>query len=204
MLENRLLCIGLTIFLYLQTTCQGQWMHRQRSSKQPSINSGHPLVHASSNPPKARHLRTTSMDVLTSLYSLACAAQSVSWNREIVYNIMWSILVSLEQYNAAVDDLTQIRTGTTIRKVLVTGLGTGVGGISSAECAQQMALPVAVKHFLEASVHPEKWGPMRRSQSMSYLFSELRLEAISPVTPRVGQIPVMRLSYISVPAFTAV
>ena len=75
-----------------------------------------------------------------------------------MYNIMWSILVSLEQHNAAVDDLTQIGTGARIRKVLITGLGTGVGGFSSAKCAQQMVL--AVKHFLEASAHPEKWSSM--------------------------------------------
>lgn len=84
--------------------------------------------------------------------------ESVAWNREIVYNLMWSILVSLEQHNAAVDDLTQIGTGTRIRKVLITGLATGVGGVSSATCAQQMAL--AVKHFLEASARPEKWSSM--------------------------------------------
>lgn len=84
--------------------------------------------------------------------------ESVTWNREIVYNLMWSILVSLEQHNAAVDDLTQIGTGARIRKVLMTGLATGVGGVSSAKCAQQMAL--AVKHFLEASAHPEKWSSM--------------------------------------------
>ena len=84
--------------------------------------------------------------------------ETVAWNREIVYNLMWSILVSLDQHNAAVDDLTQIGTGTRIRKVLMTGLGTGVGEVSSAKCAQQMAL--AVKHFLEASAHPEKWSAM--------------------------------------------
>ena len=76
-----------------------------------------------------------------------------------MYNLMWSILVSLEQHNAAVDDLTQVGTGVRIRKVLMTGLATGVGGISSARCAQQMAL--AVKHFLEASANPEKWSSMR-------------------------------------------
>ena len=83
---------------------------------------------------------------------------SVTWNRDIVYNIMWSLLVSLEQHNAAADDLTQVGTGARIRKVLMTGLGTGLGGVSSVNCAQQMAL--AVKHFLEASAHPEKWSSM--------------------------------------------
>ena len=75
-----------------------------------------------------------------------------------MYNLMWSILVSLEQHNAAVDDLTQIGTGVRIQKVLMSGLGTGAGRVSSAKCAQQMAL--AVKHFLEASANPEKWSSM--------------------------------------------
>ena len=72
-----------------------------------------------------------------------------------MYNLMWSILVSVDQHNAAV---TQTGTGTRIRKVLMTGLATGVGKVSSVKCAQQMAL--AVKHFLEASAHPEKWSSM--------------------------------------------
>ena len=81
--------------------------------------------------------------------------ETVTWNRELVYNLMWSILVSVEKHNAAV---TQTGTGARIRKVLMTGLATGFGEISSAKCAQQMAL--AVKHFIEASAHPEKWSSM--------------------------------------------
>ena len=68
---------------------------------------------------------------------------------------MWSILVSVEKHNAAV---TQTGTGARIQKVLMTGLATGFGEISSAKCAQQMAL--AVKHFIEASAHPKKWSSM--------------------------------------------
>ena len=84
--------------------------------------------------------------------------ESVTWNREIVYNIVWSILVSLEQHNAAVDELTEIAAGVRIRKVLMTGLATGVGGVSGQRSAQQMAL--AIKHFLDASRHPEKWSSL--------------------------------------------
>ena len=58
--------------------------------------------------------------------------ERVTWNREIVYNLMWSVLVSLEHHNAAVDDSTQVGTSVRIRKVLMTGLGTGVGGVSTA------------------------------------------------------------------------
>lgn len=92
--------------------------------------------------------------------------ESVTWNREIVYNLMWSLLVALEQHNAAVDDLTEIGTGVRIQKVLMTGLATGVGNVSGERCAQQMAL--AVKDFLDASAHPEKWSSLSWDDAVSY------------------------------------
>jgi len=56
---------------------------------------------------------------------------------------MWSLLVQLEIWNEKVDNEEK-----KINKVLMTGLGTGVGKIPPAVCARQMAL--AVKHFLYA------------------------------------------------------
>ncbi|KAF8811909.1 macro domain-like protein [Phlegmacium glaucopus] len=89
--------------------------------------------------------------------------ESVTWNREIVYNLMWSLLNSLELHNAAVDDQTP---GGRIQKVLMTGLGTGVGNVSGERCAQQMAL--AVKDFLDASAHPEKWSSLSWNDAIEY------------------------------------
>ena len=83
-----------------------------------------------------------------------------------MYNLMWALLNSLEQHNAAVDDLTQVGTGIRIQKVLMTGLGTGVGRISGERCAQQMAL--AVKDFLDASAHPEKWSSLSWDDALEY------------------------------------
>lgn len=68
--------------------------------------------------------------------------EELTWNKDIVYNTMWSLLVELESWNKKVDDEKKIK------KVLMTGLGTGVGKIPAATCARQMAL--AVKHFLYA------------------------------------------------------
>lgn len=82
-----------------------------------------------------------------------------------MYNLMWSILLSVEQHNTAVDDLTKVGTGERIHKVLMTGLATGVGGVSSERCAQQMAL--AVKHFLDASAHPEKWSSLSWDETVA-------------------------------------
>lgn len=69
--------------------------------------------------------------------------QELTWHKDIVYNTMWSLLVELENWNKKVDDEEK-----KIKKVLMTGLGTGAGGILGAVCARQMAL--AVKHFLYA------------------------------------------------------
>ncbi|KAH7929074.1 macro domain-like protein, partial [Leucogyrophana mollusca] len=64
----------------------------------------------------------------------------LQWHKDIVYNTMWALLVEIERWNQAANDDDKIK------KVLMTGLGTGVGRIAPDVCAQQMAL--AVKHFL--------------------------------------------------------
>ncbi|PPQ95046.1 hypothetical protein CVT25_000614 [Psilocybe cyanescens] len=102
--------------------------------------------------------------------------EDVRWNREIVYNLMWALLVELERHNRAVaansiGDGTSSDKGasgeiTAIRKVLMTGFGTGAGNISAARCAQQMAL--AVKHFVDACAHPHKWSSLEWDDALSY------------------------------------
>lgn len=87
--------------------------------------------------------------------------QSVTWDREVVYNCTWSLLNALDQHNAAVGD-----GGEKIRKVLMTGLATGVGGVSVERCAQQMAL--AVKHFLDASANTEEWSSLQWEVILDY------------------------------------
>lgn len=67
--------------------------------------------------------------------------EEMTWHKDIVYNTMWSLLVELENWNKKVDDEEN-----KIKRVLMTGLGTGIGKIPAADCARQMAL--AVKHFL--------------------------------------------------------
>ncbi|KAI6114872.1 macro domain-like protein [Pisolithus croceorrhizus] len=69
--------------------------------------------------------------------------EELKWHKDIVYITMWSLLVQLETWNENADNEEK-----KIKKVLMTGLGTGVGKISPAVCAKQMAL--AVKHFLHA------------------------------------------------------
>ena len=88
---------------------------------------------------------------------------SVTWNRDVVYNCTWSLLNAIDQHNvsAAAGDAEA-----KIRKVLMTGLATGVGGVSSERCAQQMAL--AVKHYLDASANAEKWSSLQWKDALGY------------------------------------
>lgn len=89
--------------------------------------------------------------------------ENVVWNREIVYNCVWSLLVAIDEHNRCAE---ASGTGKRINKVLMTGLGTGVGGVSARRCAQQMAL--AMRDFEDASAHPEKWGSMGWDDAISY------------------------------------
>ncbi|KAF8546641.1 macro domain-like protein, partial [Imleria badia] len=57
--------------------------------------------------------------------------EELTWHKDIVYNTMWSLLVELENWNKKVDDEEK-----KIKKVLMTGLGTGVGKIPEADCAR--------------------------------------------------------------------
>ena len=93
---------------------------------------------------------------------------SITWNKEIVYNCMWSLLVTLDAHNQCIntDESGGARTEKRIGKVLMTGFGTGTGGISAERCAQQMAL--AVRDYVDASTHKEKWRMMNVDDSFRY------------------------------------
>ena len=98
--------------------------------------------------------------------------EEVGWNRELVYNGMWALLCEVGRWNAAADARAVASetgaggvdvggpwssvsvSGTRIWRVLMTGLGTGAGGVSAERCAAQMVL--AVKHYAEASGLPER------------------------------------------------
>ena len=78
--------------------------------------------------------------------------ENVNWDREVVYECMWSLLVAIDNHNATASTSRKPR----ISKVALTGLATGVGGVSAEKCAMQMAL--AVKQYEEAVSKPEIWS----------------------------------------------
>ena len=71
--------------------------------------------------------------------------EDVSWHKDLVYNAMWTLLVEINKWNRLELVFAEDDEPSKIRTVLMTGLGTGQGGISVKRCAQQMVL--AVKHW---------------------------------------------------------
>ena len=70
--------------------------------------------------------------------------EDVSWHKDLVYHAMWTLLVEIKKRNQLVVGEDGVNSSS-IHTVLMTGLGTGQGGISVKRCAQQMVL--AVKHW---------------------------------------------------------
>ena len=84
--------------------------------------------------------------------------EAVNWDHEVVYECIWSLLVTIDNHNAAA-----ATTGDPlINKVIVPGLGTGVGAISPEKCAVQMAL--ALKHYHDAVSDPDRWSNLQWDQ----------------------------------------
>ena len=83
---------------------------------------------------------------------------------------MWSLLVTIDAHNQSIGNDTNNANGTNgggggkIKRVLMTGFGTGTGGISPQRCAQQMAL--AVRDYVDASTHKEKWSKMSMEEAI--------------------------------------
>lgn len=90
---------------------------------------------------------------------------SVNWNKEIVYNCVWSLLTTLANHNSTFDERgnssitpNAFATGRRIRTVVMTGLATGVGAVAPARFSSQLAL--AVRDFVDASANPRKWSSL--------------------------------------------
>ena len=97
--------------------------------------------------------------------------QDISWDRDIVYNTMWSLLLEIQRHNSSAREsdsdgfnhhpprYEEIDGKPIIRSILMPGLGTGTGRIPYGRFASQFAL--AVKNFDEAIRNPEKWSSLR-------------------------------------------
>ncbi|KAF4618830.1 hypothetical protein D9613_010040 [Agrocybe pediades] len=86
--------------------------------------------------------------------------ENIQWNKEIVYNLMWSLLVAVDEHN---DACSTADINPSAQEVLMTGLGTGVGGISAEKCARQMAL--AVRDYANACENRQQWSAVQWDQA---------------------------------------
>ena len=91
--------------------------------------------------PNKNPWHTTSLAILPTMHT----PEDVSWDKDLVYNAMWTLLVEIKRWNLSVGKDGATSGSSSIHTVLMTGLGTGQGGISAKRCAQQMVL--AVKHW---------------------------------------------------------
>lgn len=98
--------------------------------------------------------------------------REVRWDREVVFESVWSMLCAVDDYNREQSEAEQREAakgkteqseaklqGGRISSILMTPLGTGVGKISEARWAAQCVL--AMKYWVEAVEKPEKWGNLQ-------------------------------------------
>ena len=83
--------------------------------------------------------------------------QDVTWDREVVYEAVWSLLCAVDKHNVKVQDgngAEQVE----IRSLLMTPMATGCGRVSPERWAQQLIL--ALKHFVDAKDNPRQWSSL--------------------------------------------
>jgi O-acetyl-ADP-ribose deacetylase (regulator of RNase III) len=74
---------------------------------------------------------------------------NVTWDREVVYECVWSLLCELERWNRG-------RETDRIDSILITPMATGVGRVSKERWAAQFVL--ALKQYVDALERPARWG----------------------------------------------
>ena len=101
------------------------------------------------------------------------APQNVQWDREIIYECVWSLLSEIEKHNRAVSEEAEARKArnaqapalvpartsreeTKITSILMTPVATGAGAVSVTKWAEQLCL--AMKHWVEEESRPEGKG----------------------------------------------
>ena len=100
-------------------------------------------------------------------YILLCPTmripQPVNWDREVVYECIWSMLCAIDAHNKTAKDDSE-----KIKSILMTPLATGVGMVSYQRWAEQCVL--AIKDFINASMDPERWSNL----SWGAIFKEVK------------------------------
>lgn len=107
--------------------------------------------------PEAFHQR--SMNVWGTKFLALCPTMrvpmDVRWDREIVYDAVWSLLCAIDKHNRTASENDKIL------RILMTPMATGTGLVTPERWAEQTVL--AMKHFREAVEKPQKWSAMEWS-----------------------------------------
>jgi hypothetical protein len=77
--------------------------------------------------------------------------ENVSWNLDLIYESMWNLLTAIWRWNAG----ERPKGAVPIKRVLMTGLATGYGGIGHNKCARQMIL--ATLNFVKGWGDHPRW-----------------------------------------------
>ncbi|KAK4569753.1 hypothetical protein LTR86_002722 [Recurvomyces mirabilis] len=85
--------------------------------------------------------------------------QAVTWDREVCYECIWSLLNAIYNHNRDARD-----EGEKIHSLLMTPLATGAGGVSNKRWAEQTVL--AMKHFVESVQDPETWSRLQWGKAL--------------------------------------
>lgn len=93
-----------------------------------------------------------------------------TWNREVVYECLWSMLCAVDRHNRAAAAAAGAPDGDAtrdpVRSVLMTPLGTGVGHITPQRWAAQAVL--ALKHYHDSLERPHVWSSLDWDTSGSH------------------------------------
>lgn len=81
------------------------------------------------------------------------------WDREVVYECVWSLMCEVDRWNKNVSSNSTTTAEEKIETILITPLATGTGGVSREKWALQFVL--ALKHFVDAQEKHERWSRLK-------------------------------------------
>ncbi|KAJ6782763.1 hypothetical protein PWT90_06011 [Aphanocladium album] len=89
--------------------------------------------------------------------------ENVTWDKEVVYQCVWSMLCTIDRHNRAVEERKKNggdggAEGDKIESILMTPLATGIGRVSEDVWAAQLLL--ALRHFDLAIRNPEEFSAL--------------------------------------------
>ena len=88
---------------------------------------------------------------------------NADWDREVVYECVWSLLCAIDRHNQSAKDSSNSDLGeSVISSILMTPLATGVGKVSAGKWAHQAVL--ALKHYVRAVENAAQWSSLDWAQ----------------------------------------